>query len=48
MDGLFSAERPLKEKAKDFVKKWQLTLEDVKTKGGEKQLCQLFWMDIGP
>ena len=32
MDGLFSAERPLKEKAKDFVKKWQLTLEDVKAK----------------
>ena len=46
MGGLFSAEKPLKEKAEDFVKKWQLTLEDVKAKGGEKQLCQLFWMDI--
>ncbi|MBR6439917.1 MAG: class I SAM-dependent DNA methyltransferase [Aeriscardovia sp.] len=36
----------MKEKAEDFVRNWESKLENVKSEGGEKQLCQTLWNDL--
>ncbi|MBQ1348665.1 MAG: hypothetical protein IIY58_04865, partial [Aeriscardovia sp.] len=43
LDGPISAD---KSRAQEFVNRWKAALEDVKDKGGEKQLCQTFWIDL--
>ena len=46
MDGLFSAEKPLKEKAEEFVRDWKSRLAEKKANQGEINLNQTLWNDL--
>ena len=46
MDGLFSIEKPLKEKAEEFVKDWKSRLAEKKANQGEINLNQTLWNDL--